>query len=474
MICPKCHQVIPDESKFCEHCGAKIESAQQTTQPEANSQKTVQEESIPTGNTQPDGPQHWEATHTATEQPSQKPASKFLTKQNLIKFGIPAAAALVIILVAIVLIATHKKKIDLQDYTTVEFSGYEKHGTAALEFDRTKLSEALAKSAGINTDTKDLKDMDSLSDLQDMLSSKKVTKYAKMYQLLEEIEYKLDKTSGLKNGDVVTVTFEFNNETAKELGVRFVGEPMEFTVEGLKEIKEVDAFASLKVEFNGTSPNASVSLNNESTEEGISNLYFTAEPSSDLKIGDKIKVSVDYDEEQFIENYGCVLSATEKEYTVENVDSYIEKADDISKEVLGQMKGQTEDSIKSYFAKEKAEISYSGLTYEGYYFLTNKTTDTWNSHNIVYIVYSAKVKSKSKSFQASTVYLPVKFSNVIRYADGTVYVDLNSTTIEGSTELSYGWFGKVSGFESKSDMKNQLVTAEKATYNDEAKDGLEN
>ena len=57
--------------------------------------------------------------------------------------------------------------------------------------------------------------------------------------------------------------------------------------------------------------------------------------------------------------------------------------------------------------------------------------------HIIRCIYSAKVKSKSKSFKTSVVYLPVKFTSVIKYADGTLYVDTDSDSIEGESGLNY-------------------------------------
>lgn len=45
--------------------------------------------------------------------------------------------------------------------------------------------------------------------------------------------------------------------------------------------------------------------------------------------------------------------------------------------------------------------------------------------------------------------MPVKFNDVIKYADGTEYVDLNRTDILGSTDLSYGWWNKVDGYKKR-------------------------
>jgi hypothetical protein len=430
MICPKCNQETDNNGRFCEHCGAQI------VQPAAGQQTPVM------------------------QQPSKQ-------KKPLDKRIIAAAAAVVVVLIlVIVLVKTHKTTIDLQDYTTVTFDGYDNYGDANLEFDYDRLMEDFADASGFD----DVSDIDSLSDIA---SETDASDYAAMINLFDKLSYELDKTDGLKNGDTVTVSYTFDNDTAKQFGVKFKGDALEFTVAGLEEIREVDPFENLSVEFSGTSPNARVTCQNNSTEEGLSSLNFQAEPSSGLTIGDKVTVTIQYDEDSFIQQYGCILKETTKEYTCENVDSYLTKASDLDSDVLEQMKKQTKDSIKAYFAEHSQYVGMSGLKYAGYYFLTIKNSNGWSDYNRIYIIYSAKVKSKSKSFKTSTVYLPIKFSNIIKYAAGNEYVDLNSTSIQGSdTGLSFGWWSSVPGYKDVAKLKNDLVTSQNGTYDDEAGDGM--
>jgi hypothetical protein len=425
MICPNCNQTISDDSKFCEHCGGKIES-------------------LPV---------------------QQTPPGKIRKPLNKRIIAVAAAVACVLVLV-IVLAATHKKKINLQDYTTVTFSGYDKYGEAVLDFDYSKLLADFSDAAGVDN-------VDDIQSLTDLVDKDNASDYVQIASLFDKLSYELDKTSDLQNGDTVTVKYTFDNDVAKKFGVKFKGEDMKFKVEGLDEIREVDPFENVSVEFSGTSPNASVTCQNNSKEDGISSLYFQAEPSSGIAIGDKITVSVQYDEQSFIKNYGCVLTETSKEYTCEDVDAYVTQASDIDSDVLEQMKEQTKDAVKAYFAEHNQEIGMSNLSYAGYYFLSIKNADGWNDYNRIYIVYSAKVKSKDKSFKPTTVYLPVKFTNLIKYAKGNEYVDLNSTSIEGSdTGLSFGWWNTVPGYKSVTKLKNDLVTAQNGSYEDEAGDGM--
>ncbi len=468
MICPNCKETINDGSKFCEHCGANLadytpaeeikneapaaeEKTNENSAEKATAEETKQENTFAQG-TGAAGTAQTTGAAPATEK---KPLNK-----NLI---IIIAAAVVVIAIVLVALSMHKNTIDLQDYTTVEFSGYEGYGTAYVDFDYDKFIEDVADEANIKTDLDDVSD---LSELSDLLSD---TKYTSLMEMYYALSYEADVTSGLKNGDTVTVTFSFDNDAAGELGLKFKGDDMEVEVSGLSEIKEVNPFDDITVEFSGTSPDASATVVNNSSDEVIANyIYFSLDKYYDIAKGDTVTVTVDsYDEEYFVEQYGYKLTETSKEFVCEDVDYYITDTADIDEDVLDQMKGQTEDVIEAYFANESDYLKSSDLTYVGYYFLTVKDTTSWNYQNIIYVIYSTTVKSLEDSddkFEKTTVYMPVKFTEIVKYSDGTSYVDLTSTSIEGSTDLEYSWWSTVKGYESISSMENELVSAQKGDY----------
>lgn len=403
MICPNCNSVFPEGSIFCENCGAKLKE---------------------------------QASQTAVQQVPNVPKKKTLDKRIV---GV-AAAVLAIIVIVIVCVSTYKHKIDLNDFVTVEFTGYETKGKADITFDY----EAFYKE---------------ISDVSDDTS---------YLAACQEVDWDLSKKNELSNGDKVTLTFTCNNEAAKKCKIKFVGEETEYEVEGLKEIEVVDAFADIELTFSGVSPNVTASVENNSKNEAVKNQYFTIEGNGNLKKGDTFTVTINIDnEESLVERYGCVLKETSKEYTCENVDEYITDGSSLGEEVLAGMKEQTKDVIDSYFAGNGDEIKGSSIKYVGYYFLSRKNDSeySWGDANIAYIVYSAKVKSKEKKFKETTVYMSIKFTNIIKYADGTDFVNLNSTDIQGSTDLSLGWWNTVKGYTKESDMKNELVTSQKSTYN---------
>lgn len=473
MKCPNCNATIADDSKFCTVCGAQIASADiktAETQPQAGAQSQAAGAQPQTAGAQPQagpqpqagGPQP-QASYGAGYQQGQ-PYAQPVQRQTLNsrqRTGLIAiiAAAACICLLVIILIATHKKTINLADYTEVEFSGYDGYGTAYIEFDYEEFYEDVQSSMN----SKGKKAFSGSSNWKDLLND--LGSAVSSLGVYDGLEYELDKTSGLSNGDKVTVSYKFNNDAAKKYGIKYKGDDQKFKVEGLEEIKEVDPFAYIEVSFSGTAPDVYVDIEKVAKDEVSDVLYFNVEPSGGISKGDTVTVSVDADEEYMMSEYGIKLTALTKEYTCEAVDAYIMDGGELGDEVLGQMKSQTEDTVNAYFAQETAYISLADLKYVGYYFLSAKNSSAWE-HNEVYVVYSGTVSSLEQGgFAPTTVYFPVKFSNVIKYADGTDYVELDSTDIYGDTSLEYDYWDEVDGYDNENTMKNELVTSQKGEYN---------
>lgn len=451
MICSNCKKEISDDSKCCEFCGQKVEitPSQESNQPQSTEQavqNSVKEESL-------------------QEKLSNYKMPKKLLNKNVLAIVIGGGCvALLLVVFMIGLLMNRKKTLNLQDYTEVTFKGYDGYGTATLDFDNEKFMEDIKEYGDLDgVDTTDITDFEDLSLLLQGSTD--------AYSAVSGVSYELNQSDKLSNGSTVKVTYQFDNEKAAAIDLEFEGEEKEFKVKGLKEIQEIDPFENLVVTFTGMSPNAEVDITSNSSGEVISEIDFEADKSEDIAKGDVITVTADADEEYLLENYGCKLKETSREYTCDKVDEYITKYADISEDYLEIIKSQAKDVIESYFAEQSEYIQAGKFNFEGAYFLTNKDSSTWDSHNILEIVYSSTVKSKDKSFKKSKVYFPVEFTNVQKHADGQCYVDLNSYERKGETSLQYSW-SNVSGYTNTATMYNELVVIRKAEYTGESSDNL--
>ena len=402
MICPNCNKEIKDGSKFCIFCGANVQAAQpkteensnrqaQFTQPVQNQQNTEpqQNNTVPQANNAVPQPNFQAQNYTQQNMnyaPAMQP-KKPKNKKMLIGIIGGACALVAIIVVAAVLVVNHKTKINLNDYINIKYDGYDTYGRASIDFDSDKYFEDLQKASS------SFKRVYMSEGANNLLSY--------YYDMINSLDYSLDKNSELSNGDTVTVSFEFDNEAAAKFKIEYVGEPTEYTVEGLKEVKKIDPFDGIRVDFTGTSPNLSAEVVKTKTDDVYSNIYFDLSKSYGIKVGDTVTVTVSNNPEYFVEDYGYAFTATSKDYTCSDVDKYIDKAADISDDTMSTMKKQTEDVINSYFASDSKYIGVSDLKFEGTYFLTEKVDNSWsfNGTNQVYVIYSGKVKSNEEKKQ---------------------------------------------------------------------------
>lgn len=471
MICKNCKREIKEGSKFCEFCGSKQEIAEQSENaqatPEQSAQPQMAQEPVqPQTQGQYSQPQMQAQPGVNPQMYTPKPPKKPMNKKVLGGIIGGGCAALILLIVVVVLVVTHKDTIDLQEYTKVEFSGYNGYGTAAIKFDSEKFWKDISEHADFDSDASS--SMDSLSDIVNGISNTATTLYAGL-----DVDYKLNKDSKLSNNDAVKVEYEFDNDKVADLGIKFAGETKSFKVKGLKKVEEIDAFKDLTVKFDGTSPNAYVTIDEDSSIEAYRYISFSADKTSEIAKGDKVTVTAAYDKDVLLEQCGCTLKTDNKEYECENVDEYVTKYEDISQDYMeSTIKEQAVSEIKAYFAENTEELKLGALKFEGCYFLNSKTADTWNNHNYLEVVYSANVKSKTKAFKTTKVYFPVEFKDIQRYADGTYYVSLDYTEIMGNTDLSFGWFSSVKGYTKQAQMYNNLVATKKADYTDESTDSL--
>lgn len=229
--------------------------------------------------------------------------------------------------------------IALMDYVTVEFSGVDGRGTAVLNVDHVKMEQDMA------------------GDDDGDISKEELEKIAQFTEFEFSINYELDKTEGLSNGDTVTVTVTYDKDLQKESGVKVKGDTSEkFKVEGLKEPVEVDAFDNsvwntengVKVSFDGVAPYGTLSIeNNCDSSAPQSYVEYTADKTSELKNGDTIAVTAGL--KPGAEDEGYVLKETEATITAEGLDSYVTDVSMLGAEDVGTLEDKLKEEIRAEY-----------------------------------------------------------------------------------------------------------------------------
>ena len=397
-------------------------------------------------------------------QQARPPKKPFKMTKQLWALLIAVIAVVVVAIVALVVVKNQKKKVNINDYISVEYNGYETAGTAYVDFDETGFSEAVIKAQGKKL--KNVKSLDDLdwSDLTDLMGSSN-------WDLIDSITFDVKPDSDLSNGDVVTVTASWNEDYEKKAGVKILSKEQEFTVEGLEEVKEVDPFEDIEVTFSGTPPYVYPNWTNNSDDDYLRYLWFNFEDYDSLDVGDTVTLTVDESEENALAN-GYKFTQTSKEYIVSGVDSYVTSAADISADNLDSMKNEATDVLDAYFANNNSYIGNSGFSYEGSYYLVAKNSDTWGDTNVLYLVFSTTVTSAENAFEPTVVYFPVKYTNIMALSDGSQSFNTYGD-IEGYTDLEYddGWYN-VDGYTDGAQMFNDLVVTQKVDYTYEVTDNL--
>ena len=393
------------------------------------------------------------------QQPQQKPKGdsafkKFLHNKKAVGAVIAAVVVIIAAIVAVCIYNNNKKKVNLNDCLDVTFTGYDSFGKAKAEIDYDKLSEAYTKAKGSSK---------SSSDWSDILSSG-----TSAYSFYSSIKVKVSPEENLKNGDTVTVTITYDEERAKKAGIKVVAKEQTFTVEGLEQLKELDPFEGLEVEFKGKAPNGRANLTYNGSDGVLSSYRFKADKSSGLSNGDKITVSLTIDDKKAAEA-GYKITQTSKEYTVSGLTESVTKCDEISDDSLSKLQKQASDYIDT-LGVDESQYSKSENKYEGIYVLSSKKSE----NNTVYLVYSVTITFVDSAFDPVTVYMPVRFDDVYKDADGKVQCDDSYLNIPGVSVIkgNNGYMATVKGYTDGTKMFSDLITDNKANYNYDVSEGL--
>lgn len=389
MICTHCGKEIQNGITFCPYCGSTVNNAKENTK---------------------------------------------MKKHNPAKVLVPIAAVAVVAAGGWAF-ANRTPTIDVSKYMTLSADGYNTVGKLNIDFDTDKLEQDYGK----QITTRFKKQMKNLKDDTFGLSSLTASLYdGYEADLFAETcaTGSADKTKNLSNGDVVTYTWDDNSDEAEEaFGVKVKYTDITYTVSGLASVNTFDAFDGVDVEFSGISPDGRATVNSLPTAAEAQGLYYTLDENSGLSNGDTVTLTVHSNRDDFsdcIDKYGAMPQATEKTFTVEELNEYVTSADTLSDSVLVSLQNQAEDVFKSYAAQRFSNgQTFKGMTYLGNYILTPKNKDSWGDKDRIVLAYQVTVHHDYTS-ELNTTYDAddsffwyITFNNVSKDADGNIASGLN-------------------------------------------------
>lgn len=429
MFCSKCGTKLEDTAQQCPNCGAPVVKA--ASQPKVNGPENGAERAKDGG---------------------AKPL-----KKKLIPIGIAVAA---VIVAAVTILLCQPKKIDLEHLVTASFNGYNTVGRVSINWDTEKFDAELGKALGKKNP-----------------SLEAAAAYSAVWQT---VSISTENNGGLSNGDEVVVKIEYDNEAVKKYGILFTGSEAKFTVEGLKDLLEIDPFEELSVSFSGISPKGTIDYQYTGDTTYVNPQSFRFDKMQNLKNGDVVTASLNYSETDVI-NSGCKFTETSKTYTVEGLDEYVDSYDKLPKEFLDHAKRESEDVIAAYVAgKYDSKSVLSPVSYAGYVFNTVKDASTIEGndglYNRLYLIYRGTVSHNEGAFLETTVYLPIRFRNIMS-CKGEVSCE-DKAAIIGDSDLSNTFRNDFHSYTTKGYIVpltayTDLVTACADRYTSEAGDGFE-
>lgn len=209
-------------------------------------------------------------------------------------------------------------------------------------------------------------------------------------------------------------------------------------------LEEIDPFEDVQVNFVGIAPDAWADVLNNSTNDFLQTVTYTAVPSTGLKYGDVVKVTATYSKDEAKEA-GYKLTNTTKTYKVDNVDSYVTDISQIDETCRAAMEQQAKDMVEATMANydlhhlsEDLGMSrfgvYSGsfgeFSQSTSYLLIRKPGYEGNDINRYIITYEIPIylyKEYEGVVWDGPAYIPVVFYDLTVNTKGITSVSLTNT-----------------------------------------------
>lgn len=458
MFCRNCGTENTNEAKFCKTCGKPL---QYGTGAEALSPGT-QGGGAQESRAQTDTAQHGGAAGELPNGSGGKasPGShKSLAKKRLLVAAAAAISLLVIIWLLTGLLISFGRKINLNDYLLLKTSGYDGYGKASVELDWKAIEKKYGKKLAFTGDAR--REFEETLGLMTPLDA-----------LREAVRLEADKTSGLKNGDVLSYHWDVDDNIEDTINYKLKFKDDEFTVSDLKQAESFDAFAGVSLEFSGVQPDGSLEI--EYTGPELDASAFLSDKQRGLSNGDTIKLSIDQSIiSRLVEQSGKLPAEMEKTYTVSGLESYIGKLDEIDDAARKVMQQQASDVYQARVAKHWGEgEKLERFDYIGDYMLFAKQQDR-SAKNFLFMVYKAQVRNTYANNGAAydklnDVYWYIRFDNIMTDSEGKTKVDVTRYSepdekVSIDSGVSSGWFGTKSwyypGYQSLDSLYKSVVTA---------------
>ncbi len=340
------------------------------------------------------------------------------------------------------------EELNLKEYVNFELTGYEGHGRLDLIM-KDSIYDGINKILGYKTE--DLQKEDVISRIN----------YAT--EAMKTIHIRLNKSEKLSNGDKVTASVIYDEELMDKAKLKLSTNKIEYEVKGLKEVKVIDPFKDLTLDYFGFSPELTLNIKNDKIPEECRSLILYRIEGEDekrkkVKNGDSIVVVAEYNKD-IINDKGYIINKNKKTYKVEGEPEFIRS---ITKKDIDAIKGKLLECAIDKAEDIKRQKRWDAL--DGYYsFDTNEWEEKYTISpikayfmypkestvgNQVVVIYEANVETKllkrtnisyePKAIRNVQVGEVVKFKNYIIVTQKNIYHKKNKIySDEPDADFSY-------------------------------------
>ncbi|HAG68907.1 MAG TPA: hypothetical protein DCL38_02925 [Lachnospiraceae bacterium] len=363
--------------------------------------------------------------------------------------GIIALVILIVTAIAVITAVIISRRdyatISLKDFYFKTYSGYNGKGSIELKLDEGRFNEKITEALD-NFNRSPFKDRDiTEEDYRRLITTMKVTP---------------PPAYSLKNGDSVRILYSCDLALAGRLNIRIEGREETLDIKGLKEARTLtvdDLFRDVSLSFSGQSPELTLTVLNESTDEFISNIVFSpVEPKEFYASGETVPVRAFFSEADCLAGQISVEKPSQeciREFTVEGVDEYLSSAKELPEEVIREaaeagekafvdanqwgVRVFIEAGLVPVYVNKQATFKWLTPSVNKIYFksvkekASGKNGNNYNDLDIIYTCDMTQADGVTTSVRAV-----VRFSDIIRHPDGTLSYDFSEPAIISASHIA--------------------------------------
>jgi hypothetical protein len=347
----------------------------------------------------------------------------------------------------------------VDDFINVELSGFNETAQASARIKTKSFAEQVLIDSGYTPKK--------IDEIYYEGKQKDIEKYEALQKIVEEMKVDLSVSDELKNGDTIDIILTYDEELAKEKKFDFIMKKDKYEVQGLEELTQLDMdeiLESVELEFDGVSPEASISLKLDNKRPELESINFKIGGSGidpmKIRNGDNIVIFAETDV-RGLNSRGFKINkdTANKTITVDGIPEYLTNADLITGDLLKEVKLRAElkfDSIvspgKDYVVYDKIRrlhiyptetvLAGESIVKEMYFFVDETESEyKKKNNNKLFVIYETNVESTldyyKKPVGKHTFYTLVGLRNIIVDGEGKIQTAQDAPYVEmGQTDYA--------------------------------------